>query len=59
MDAMGKMWLSLIGIGLMVAAALIITFARTKTKGWLRRVLTLVAVVLLLYGFLCGFLSIV
>lgn len=58
LDAMGKMWLSLIGIGLMVVAALIITFARNKTKGWLRSVLTLVAIVLLLYGFLCGLLSI-
>jgi hypothetical protein len=59
LDAMSKMWVSLIGIGLMVVAALIITFARSKTKGWLRLLLTLVAAVLLLYGFLCGLLAII
>lgn len=58
LDAMSKMWVSLIGIGLMVAAALIITFARNKTKGWVRFVLTLIAIILLLYGFLCGLLAI-
>lgn len=58
LDAMSKMWVSLIGIGLMVIAALIITFARTKTKGWVRFVLTLAAIILLLYGFLCGLLAI-
>lgn len=58
LDAMSKMWLSLIGIGLMVIAALIITFARMKTKGWIRIVLSLVAVVMLIYGVLCGLISI-
>lgn len=58
LDPMSKMWVSFIGIGLMVAAALIITFARAKTKGWIRTVLTLVAVVMLIYGMLCGLLSI-
>jgi len=59
LDAMGKMWLSLIGIGLMVLAALIITYARTKTKGWVRLVLTLIAVVVLIYGMISGIISII
>jgi len=59
LDAMDKMWLSMIGIGLMVLAALIITYARNKTKGWIRLALTLVAVVLLIYGIICGFISLV
>ncbi|TVY04667.1 DUF2768 family protein [Cohnella terricola] len=59
MDPMSKMWVSFIGIGLMVLAALMITFARTKTKGWVRLVLTLVAIVMLIYGMICGLLSIV
>jgi hypothetical protein len=57
LNAMSKMWMSFIGIALMVLAALIITYAR-KTKGWLRFVLTLIAIVLLIYGFVCGLLSI-
>ncbi|QJD87969.1 DUF2768 family protein [Cohnella herbarum] len=59
MDAMGKMWVSMIGIGLMVLAALIITYARNKTKGWIRLVLTLVAIVMLIYGVICGLLSLI
>ncbi|MFB9277240.1 DUF2768 family protein [Cohnella cellulosilytica] len=59
LDPMGKMWMSFVGIGLMVIAALIITYARSKTKGWVRLVLTLVAVVVLIYGMICGLISIV
>jgi len=59
LDAMDKMWVSMIGIGLMVLAALVITYARNKTKGWVRLVLTLVAVVMLIYGMICGFISLV
>jgi hypothetical protein len=58
LDPLSKMWVSFIGIGLMVLAALIITFARSKTKGWVRTVLSLVAIVMLIYGMICGFLSI-
>ncbi len=58
LNPMDKMWVSFIGIGLMVIAALVITFARTKTKGWIRLVLTLIAIVLLIYGFICGLLAI-
>lgn len=58
LNAMDKMWISFIGIGLMILAALIITYAR-KRKGWTRLLLTLVAIVLLIYGIVCGMLSIV
>lgn len=49
-DPMTKMWLSFQGIGLMIAAALIVAFARLKTKGWIKGMLTLIAVIVLLYG---------
>ncbi|MBD2845178.1 DUF2768 family protein [Paenibacillus sp. IB182496] len=58
MDAMTKMWVSFIGIGLMALAAIVITVARTKTRGIVRVVLSIVAFVLLLFGFLYGFISI-
>jgi hypothetical protein len=59
LDAMSKMWVSFIGIGLMVVAAVIITYARNKTKGWIRLLLTLAALVILIYGFVCGLLAII
>jgi len=43
MSPMDKMWASLIAIGLMVLASLLISFARTRTKGVLRAVLSIVA----------------
>jgi len=58
-DSMTKMWVSFIGIGLMVLAAALITFARAKTKGVIRFVLSLIAFVLLLAGMLYGFISII
>ncbi|MFH5184754.1 DUF2768 family protein [Paenibacillus sp. TAB 01] len=48
MSPMDKMWASFIAIGLMVAASLLITFARSKTKGVLRIVLSMVAFMLFL-----------
>ncbi|MEV5028415.1 DUF2768 family protein [Paenibacillus sp. LPE1-1-1.1] len=59
MDAMTKMWVSLFGIGMMAIAALLITFARMKTKGALKFVLSLIAFIILLIGFVCGLLSII
>ncbi|WP_245987639.1 DUF2768 family protein [Cohnella lupini] len=59
LDPMSKMWVSFIGIILMIIAAVIITYARNKTKGWLRVVLTLVALIMLIYGLICGLLAIV
>jgi len=58
-DSMTKMWVSFIGIGLMVLAAALITFARTKTKGIIRMILSFVAFILLLAGMLYGFISII
>jgi hypothetical protein len=59
MDPMTKMWVSFVAIGLMVLASLVITFARAKTKGAIRFVLTLFAFILLLLSLLYGFISIV
>ncbi|MDF2835544.1 MAG: hypothetical protein K0Q63_1184 [Paenibacillus sp.] len=58
MDAMTKMWVSFIGIGLMALAAFLITFARVKTKGAVKLVLSIIAFVLLVFGFIYGFFSI-
>lgn len=55
---MTKMWVSLVGIGLMAISAVVITVARTKTKGFLRLVLTLTAFGLLIIGFISGLFSI-
>jgi Protein of unknown function (DUF2768). len=57
MSSLDKMWVSFIGIGLMAVASLLITFARLKTKGVIRVVLSLVAFVLLLLGLLYGVIS--
>lgn len=43
MSPLDKMWASFIAIGLMVLASLLITFARNKTTGIIRFVLSLVA----------------
>ncbi|WP_028610518.1 DUF2768 family protein [Paenibacillus harenae] len=59
MDAMTKMWVSLFGIGMMAIAALLITFARRKTKGFVKFGLSLVAFLVLIIGFICGLLSII
>lgn len=59
MDPMTKMWVSFIGIGLMAVAALLITVARTKTKGVVRLVLSIVAFVLLLLGMIYSLISII
>lgn len=59
MDAMTKMWISFIGIGLMAIAAAVITFARLKTKGVIKFVLSLIAFVLLILGFVYGLFSII
>lgn len=59
MDSMTKMWVSFIAIGLMILASLIITFARIKTKGIVRLLLSVFAFILLLFSLLYGFISIV
>ncbi|UVI32379.1 DUF2768 domain-containing protein [Paenibacillus spongiae] len=59
MDAMTKMWVSLIGIGLMALAALLITWARYKFKGVIRFIMSSVAFVCLIVGGILGFISII
>ncbi|MBD3918783.1 DUF2768 domain-containing protein [Paenibacillus sp. PR3] len=54
MDPMTKMWISFLGIGLMAFAAFLISFARYKTKGAVRAVLSLIAFVMLIFGFIYG-----
>ncbi|EJW18125.1 DUF2768 domain-containing protein [Paenibacillus alvei] len=58
MDSMTKMWVSFIGIGLMAFSALLIAFARSKTRGWIRGILSLIAFIMLLAGMVYGFFSI-
>lgn len=48
MSSMDKMWASLIAIGLMLVASLLITFARNKTRGLIRGILTLISFLLLI-----------
>lgn len=57
LSSLDKMWVSFIGIGLMAIAALLITFARMKTKGVIRFALSFVAFLLLVVGFLYGLIS--
>ncbi|MFC5699871.1 DUF2768 family protein [Cohnella faecalis] len=56
---MEKMWVSFLGIGLMVIAAVIISFARLKTRGWVKLVLSSIAFVMLLFGFVYGMFAII
>ncbi|MHA6530903.1 DUF2768 family protein [Paenibacillus sp. BAC0078] len=58
MDPMTKMWLSLIAILIMGLSVFLITFARSKTKGLLRAVLSVVAFLVMLIGLLSGAASI-
>jgi hypothetical protein len=58
MDAMTKMWISFGAIGLLLLASGIVSFARARTKGFLRVILTIVAVIALIYGVILGYISI-
>ena len=58
MDPMTKMWLSLIAILIMGLSVFLITFARSKTKGLIRVVLSVVAFITMIIGFLGGVASI-
>ncbi|WP_324603678.1 DUF2768 family protein [Paenibacillus curdlanolyticus] len=51
---MTKMWISFVGIGLMAFAAFLISFARYKTKGVVRLLLSIIAFILLVFGFIYG-----
>ncbi|CAM4486198.1 DUF2768 family protein [Paenibacillus typhae] len=58
MDPMTKMWLSLIAILIMGVSVFLITFARSRTRGLLRAVLSVIAFVIMLIGLLSGAASI-
>ncbi|AIQ69825.1 MULTISPECIES: DUF2768 family protein [Paenibacillus] len=58
MDPMTKMWLSLVAILIMGLSVFLITFARSKTKGLLRGILSVIAFVIMLIGLLGGAASI-
>ncbi len=58
MDPMTKMWLSLIAILIMGISVFLITFARSRTKGLVRLMLSLVAFVIMIIGLLGGIASI-
>jgi len=54
MDPMTKMWVSLIAMLVMGLSVFLITFARTKTTGFLRGTLSFVAFIIMVVGFLGG-----
>lgn len=58
MDPMTKMWLSLAAILIMGLSVFLITFARSKTKGVIRLLLSAAAFLIMLIGLLSGFVSI-
>ncbi|MBT2283830.1 DUF2768 family protein [Paenibacillus polymyxa] len=57
MSAMDKMWLSLVAILIMGLSVFLITFARAKTKGIVRGLLSLIAFLIMLIGFFGGIAS--
>ncbi|AZK47163.1 DUF2768 family protein [Paenibacillus lentus] len=59
MDAMTKMWLSIAAILVMGVSVFLVTFARTKTKGLVKGILSLLAFIIMLIGFLMGLVSII
>lgn len=58
MSSMDKMWASFIGMGLMVFASFLITFARLKLKGVFRWIVSIIAFVVLLLSVVYMILSI-
>jgi len=54
MNGLTTMWIALSSIGLMVLSAVAITFARLRTKGFMRILVSTVAVLMLLVGSLLG-----
>ncbi|WP_018751422.1 DUF2768 family protein [Paenibacillus sanguinis] len=58
MDAMTKMWLSIAAVLIMGISVFLITFARTKTRGIVKWILSFIAFIIMLTGFLAGLVSI-
>jgi hypothetical protein len=46
MSSLDKMWASFVAIGLMVVSSLLITYARTRTTGTIRIILSVIAFIL-------------
>jgi hypothetical protein len=46
MSPLDKMWASFVAIGLMVVSSLLITYARTRTTGTVRIILSVIAFIL-------------
>ncbi|MFD0694847.1 DUF2768 family protein [Paenibacillus sp. GCM10027628] len=46
MSSLDKMWASFVAIGLMVVASLLISYARTRTQGAVRVILSTIAFLL-------------
>jgi hypothetical protein len=57
LSSMDKMWASFFAMGLMVAASLLISFARVKTKGFVRWTLSAIAFVVLIISIIYMLLS--
>ncbi|ALS22694.1 MULTISPECIES: DUF2768 family protein [Paenibacillus] len=58
MSPLDKMWASFVAIGLMVVASLLITYARNKTTGVVRFILSLIAFLMFIPILLYMFVSI-
>ncbi|HEY2492883.1 MAG TPA: DUF2768 family protein [Paenibacillus sp.] len=54
MDPMTKMWISLIAVLIMGLSVFLITYARSKTKGFIRAMLSFVAFITMIIGFMGG-----
>jgi hypothetical protein len=48
MSSLDKMWASFVALGFMAVASLLITYARTRTKGAVRLVLSVIAFIMLI-----------
>lgn len=59
MDPMQKMWLSLVALLIMALSVIVVTLARSKTKGVLRGALSFVAFMMMIFGFIIGLASII
>ncbi|WP_274364497.1 DUF2768 family protein [Paenibacillus thermotolerans] len=46
MSSLDKMWASFVALGLMILASLLISFARAKTRGVIRFILSFIAFLL-------------
>lgn len=56
---MDKMWASFVAIGLMAAASLLISFARSRTRGAVRVILSIVAFLMFIPILVYALLSII